>query len=158
MNYRHWPGLCLLFFFIQGAMLPFWWPGAHLPDLWLVATILLTFFAGPQIGLLTALVGGLAQDVVFGNFFGLHLAGYCAAVIGMLPAWNHLQVRWNIVFLAVFLISPIVGAAQYLFLLAAGESVQFLPYLVQIVLPSTAVNTLFSVPLYLLLRPHEREI
>ncbi len=143
----------IILFFVQGAMLPFWWPGMHVPDLWLVTTVLLTYFYGPRVGLVAALAGGISQDIIIGNFFGLHLAAYVAGVLCTLPAWNHLQLRWNLAFLTVFIASVAGGFANVAVLLTANEIVQISAYATETILPGAAVDTAFSLPLYYILRP-----
>ena len=46
---RRWVS-ALLIFFLQTAVLPFWWQAEVRPDLWLVAVVLITLFYGPRCG------------------------------------------------------------------------------------------------------------
>lgn len=158
MTHSYWPVICLFLLFLQGSMLSFWWPGVHLPDLWLVTIMLLTFLDGPRLGMAVALVGAVAQDIIVGNYFGLHLVGYAVAILLTIPAWRHLQVRYSMVFMVVFLGSVLAGMATYALLFITGETMTFIPYMLQVVLPSAAINTIFSMVLYPLLRQRKGDI
>ena len=46
------------------------------PNLIFVLVVLMALHHGQRIGIITALLGGFCQDVIIGNFFGLHLLVY----------------------------------------------------------------------------------
>ena len=63
-------------FVLQSAVLPFIFNGVNQPNLIFVFVVLMALHHGQRIGIWTALLGGFCQDVVIGNFFGLHLLPY----------------------------------------------------------------------------------
>lgn len=70
-----------LIFIVQSAILPFIFNGVSQPNLIFVFVILMALHHGQRVGIVTALVGGFCQDVVIGNFFGVHLLPYLALAI-----------------------------------------------------------------------------
>lgn len=65
-----------LVFLVQSAVLPFMFNGVSQPNLIFVFVILMALHHGQRVGIITALLGGFCQDVVIGNFFGIHLLPY----------------------------------------------------------------------------------
>ncbi len=68
--------LSLLVFLLQSAFLPFFFDGLTQPDLWLVVVVLSTLIFDKKTALSLAFIGGLLQDIVISNLFGLHLLPY----------------------------------------------------------------------------------
>lgn len=50
--------------------------GVSQPNLIFVFVVLMALHHGQRIGIITALLGGFCQDVIIGNFFGMHLLVY----------------------------------------------------------------------------------
>ncbi len=63
-------------FILQSAVLPFMFNGVSQPNLIFVFVVLMALHHGQRIGIITALLGGFCQDVIIGNFFGMHLLVY----------------------------------------------------------------------------------
>ena len=63
-------------FILQAAILPFMFNSVSQPNLIFVLVVLMALHHGQRIGIITALLGGFCQDVIIGNFFGLHLLVY----------------------------------------------------------------------------------
>mgnify|MGYP002617994477 CR=1 FL=1 len=63
-------------FILQAAVLPFIFNGVSQPNLIFVFVVLMGLHHGQRVGIATALLGGFCQDVIIGNFFGLHLLVY----------------------------------------------------------------------------------
>lgn len=142
-------------FLLQSALLPFWWPSLHLPDLWLATVVLWTVFYGPKAGIYPALLGGLVQDIVVGNFFSLHLAGYLLVWAAMIPAGWYLRVSFLVSVALIFLAGLIFGSGVYLVLLIAGEAPVWGTWLLQNVLPLASLTCMGSIPFYYIYRPKE---
>lgn len=69
-------GLCIFFSIFQGSVIPFFFDGLSQPDLWLVFIIISIMVFRVKFVYILAIVGGLVQDLIIGNFFGLHLLAY----------------------------------------------------------------------------------
>jgi len=68
--------LAAVLFILQSSVLPFFFNGTSQPDLFLVALSVLALVLDVRYVLMLAAVFGILQDVVIGNFFGLHLLPY----------------------------------------------------------------------------------
>lgn len=73
MSRLSWFGFGLAVFFLQASVLPFLFSSFWVPDLWLTAMILTGVIYRPQDMIVMAMAAGMIQDLVMGNFFGLHL-------------------------------------------------------------------------------------
>ena len=69
-------GLCIFFSILQGSVIPFFFDGISQPDLWLVFIIISAMVFPVKYAYVLSIVGGLVQDLIIGNFFGLHLLAY----------------------------------------------------------------------------------
>jgi len=69
-------GLCIFFSILQGSVIPFFFDGISQPDLWLVFIIISAMVFPVKYAYVLSIVGGLVQDLIIGNFFGLHLLVY----------------------------------------------------------------------------------
>lgn len=63
-------------FILQSSVLPFLFGGVTQPNLIFVFVVLMALRHGQRAGVWTALLGGFCQDVVIGNFFGIHMLPY----------------------------------------------------------------------------------
>lgn len=63
---------------IQSLVVPRWFPYSWAPHLLLDIALAVTILKGRSSGLLLAVVGGIVQDVMIGNYFGLHVVSYAA--------------------------------------------------------------------------------
>ena len=63
---------------IQSLVVPRWFPYSWAPHLLLDIALVVTILKGRSSGLLLAVVGGIVQDVMIGNYFGLHVVSYAA--------------------------------------------------------------------------------
>ena len=65
-------------FLLQAMILPRLFNGVVQPNVIQLAVILISLRYGQRMGLGIAIIGGFVQDVVIGNFFGVHLLPYLA--------------------------------------------------------------------------------
>lgn len=65
-----------IFSILQGSVIPFFFDGISQPDLWLVFIIISAMVFPVKYAYVLSIVGGLVQDLIIGNFFGLHLLAY----------------------------------------------------------------------------------
>ena len=72
-------------FLLQSSFLPFLFNGIMQRDLWLTVIALSSLVVDRKTAILLAAIGGLLQDVVTSNFFGLHLLPYLGIIF---PFWR----------------------------------------------------------------------
>lgn len=61
---------------IQSLVVPRWFPYSWAPHLLLDIALVVTVLKGRSHGMMLAVVGGIVQDVMIGNYFGLHVVSY----------------------------------------------------------------------------------
>lgn len=142
MSRLTWAGLFAGLFLIQSAVLPFLFSGRWMPDLWFCAIIISVLAFNRKTALAFAVAGGIAQDIVTGNLFGLHLFPYLA--LALLTA-AFMRERYNRRWL-VSVASVAVGTAVYLLFVCAvtalsGGRISFLRYLLYSGIPQILANT-----------------
>lgn len=148
---------CVLFF-IQGQLLPALFHTNFLPDIILTAIIVVTLFKGQSDGLLAALIGGLVQDILISNFFGLHLFPYMI-IVYLLSLVKHrmYEERWYWTFAFVSICTLFVGIIRMTMLGMSGADIH-LSYIWYMVIPAVFWNALFgAIGHGLLSRTKERE-
>ncbi len=146
-------GMSIAIYFAQYSLLPFVWPGAYPPDLWLVATVLVTLFYGRRQGLSLAFGAGLIADIVGTNFFGIHLAAYLAVVAATLPVEGRLQRRWNISVLWTFGMSLWAAAVTLAILRFSGADPVLGGYFIKTEVPRATVNAALALLFHYLSLP-----
>ena len=80
-----WTLMLLGVIIIQSLVVPRWFPYSWAPHLLLDIALIVTVLKGRSHGMMLAVVGGIVQDVIIGNYFGLHVVSY-ATVSYMLGA------------------------------------------------------------------------
>ena len=80
-----WTLMLLGVIIIQSLVVPRWFPYSWAPHLLLDIALVVTVLKGRSHGMMLAVVGGIVQDVIIGNYFGLHVVSY-ATVSYMLGA------------------------------------------------------------------------
>lgn len=75
---------CAVTLLLQGSVLPLLLGGIWQPDLWLCASIIAVLVFDGRIALAMAAAGGLSQDIITGNFFGLHFFPYLIITLAVL--------------------------------------------------------------------------
>ncbi len=158
MSRLEWTALCLGLFLVQGSVMPLLLNGLWQPDLWLVTVIIAVLAYDRKTALSFAVVGGIAQDIVTGNFFGLHLFPYLMAAL--LTAF-FMRERYNRKWL-VSVLSAAAGTAVYLVFVGAvvtlaGGRVEIPAYALHSALPQIAANVAAAVFLHPLLWNMKRE-
>ncbi len=98
--------LTFLVFLLQSSVIPFFFNGMTQPDLWLVVVVLATLIFDNRTALTLAVIGGLLQDIVIGNLFGLHLLPYLAiAALYLALGKERYNKHWYISLIAITLAS-----------------------------------------------------
>lgn len=95
---------CILTFLIQSSVFPFFFNGIFQPDLWLTLIIIFTLIFDRKLVFSFTIIGGICQDVVTGNFLGLHLIPYLIlAFLFSTFGRERFNRHWYVTFLAVAL-------------------------------------------------------
>lgn len=144
-------GLCLsaVLFLLQSSVLPFLLNGLWEPDLWLTAVVISVLVFGRKTALALAVAGGLLQDIVTGNFFGLHLFPYL--VVTLLTAFfmrERYNRKWLVSVLTVAAGSAACILCVWLVILLSGGRVQPAAYLMHYGLPQILMNCAAAVVLH----------
>ena len=71
-----WTLMLLGVIIIQSLIVPRWFPYSWVPHLLLDIALVVTVLKGRSHGMMLAVVGGIVQDVMIGNYFGLHVVSY----------------------------------------------------------------------------------
>ena len=71
-----WTLMLLGIIIIQSLVVPRWFPYSWAPHLLLDIALVVTVLKGRSHGMMLAVVGGIVQDVMIGNYFGLHVVSY----------------------------------------------------------------------------------
>ena len=83
---------------LQSLVVPRWFSYSWAPHLLLDIALVVTILKGRSHGMMLAVIGGIVQDVMIGNYFGLHVVSYAAVsyMLGSMQGivmttyiWNH---------------------------------------------------------------------
>lgn len=149
---------CAVTFLLQGSVLPILLDGRWQPDLWLTGIIISALVFNKKTAILLAVTGGLLQDIVTANFFGIHIFPYCmitAMTMGIMRARYNRQ--WLISVLAVM-----TGTAAYIFFLwivvyVSGGHVRPVLYFFYDGIPQVMMNATAAIVLHNVLWNMKRE-
>ncbi len=143
--------LSITAFLVQASFLPFFFDGITQPDVWLTLIALSTLVYDKKTALTLAMVGGLVQDIVISNFFGLHLLPYLVITVLFLELGRERYNRhWYISLLAVGIASLLYVLLSSLIMWWAGRQYPPILYFLYLGLPFIGMNgvcTLFLHPL-----------
>lgn len=140
---------CLLLLLLEGSVLPFFFAGSWQPDLWLCAVVISVLAFDRKTALSMAVVGGLAQDIVTGNFFGIHLFPYIViAFLTLAVMKGRYNRQWRVSLLASG--AGTLGYMALLFLVVyfGGGGVDPLAYFCGRALPQLVMNLAAAVFLH----------
>lgn len=123
--------------------------GKWVPDLWMSAVIISALAFEKRTAVFLAAAGGLIQDILTGNFFGLHFFPYLVIVLIVSAA---VKVRYNRRWL-VSVLTVAGGSAVYVFLscgiiLLSGAELSLFSYFLYRGLPQILLNTVAAMVLH----------
>lgn len=114
---------CIVLFFLQSSFLPYFLTG-HAFDLWLAAIALGAIIIDRKNAFFLALAGGLFQDIVAGNFFGIHLIPYLLITfIYVKFGKEKYNKHWYVSLLSVMIASAAVFAMEGIILYLSGNRI-----------------------------------
>lgn len=145
-------------FLLQASVLPLVFTGKWQPDLWLICLVLSALIYDRRTIFIIAVVGGFIQDVVIGNFFGLHLFPYLAlALIGSVMEQERYNKDWKLSVVATAIGSCIFLLAAGAVVLASGGRPQITAYLIHMGIPFILVNGGTALPMHYVMWKMHRE-
>ena len=128
-------------FFLQSSFFPFLFNGIMAPDIWLVIVALASIILDKKSSLVLAGMGGFLQDILAGNFFGLHLLPYLFISLLFITFGRHRYNRhWYVSFFAALLASVIYIVLSGFIMGWAGSGTPALGYFVTLGIPLTLMN------------------
>lgn len=128
-------------FLLQSSFLSFLFNGIMQPDLWLTVIALSSLVVDRKTAILLAAIGGLLQDVVTSNFFGLHLLPYLGITLLFLKfGRDRYNKHWYISLLAVLLASVIYVVVSSIIMGWAGSRYPSLFYFVHLGISLVLMN------------------
>lgn len=135
-----------LLFIVQGSVLPFIFNGVSQPNLIFVFVILMALHHGQRVGIITALLGGFCQDVIIGNFFGIHLLPYL--ILAVVCSYLGRDVEKDRFILTLLIV---LGATEVNLLLTGGilaltgQYINILSYVLEFTIPMLIYHAIVTV-------------
>lgn len=134
-------------FVLQSSVLPFIFDGVTQPNLIFLFVVLMALHHGKKVGIGTALLGGFMQDVILGNFFGIHLLPYL--VIASLASYIGQYIeeeQWLLSLLIVLGATVLDLVLTCLVLLFSGQYINSIAYLVEFSVPMLIYHGILALP------------
>lgn len=134
-------------FILQAAVLPFLFNGVSQPNLIFVFVVLMALHHGQRVGIATALLGGFCQDVIIGNFFGLHLLVYLIVTLVCSYLGRNIDKDQWILTLLIVLGATEAGLILTCgFLFLAGQYINVAAYLLEFSIPVLVYHGILALP------------
>ena len=134
-------------FILQAAVLPFIFNGVSQPNLIFVFVVLMGLHHGQRVGIATALLGGFCQDVIIGNFFGLHLLVYLIVTLVCSYLGRNIDKDQWILTLLIVLGATEAGLILTCgFLFLAGQYINVAAYLLEFSSPVLVYHGILALP------------
>ncbi len=141
--------LGLITYFLQAQLLPALFHWGWLPNLILVWIVIITLVKGRKAGIIAAIVGGLLQDIVITNFFGLHLFPYLlVALLFSIKRVTVYEEQWYTSILLVMIGTVLEAFLQYSLLFLAKENISWLSWFWQYIWPTIWVNGILGIAIH----------
>ena len=142
-------------FILQAAILPFMFNSVSQPNLIFVFVVLMALhhgqrigiIHGQRIGIITALLGGFCQDVIIGNFFGLHLLVYL--IVALICSYLGRDIdkdQWVLTLLIVLGATEVGLVLTCGFLFLAGQYINIAAYLLEFSIPMLVYHGILALP------------
>lgn len=142
----------LVVIFIQASFAPMLFHGLVQPDLILTSIAIAALLFDKRKAFAIAMAGGLIQDIIIGNFFGLHLLPYLLITALLVRFGRGRYTRhWYISLLAVVMATIVYLLFSSLILWWGGSHYLSYSYFLSLGIPLTFLNGLSSIILYNLL-------
>ena len=146
-----WGLFVVLLVAVQSTLVPLLAIGGIKPDVLLVITVSAGLLCGKETGVGIGFFGGLLQDLLSGNVFGLNT--FTKMVIGYLAGMAERKVFKENIFLpvaAMMIASLLNGLMVHIFIYLRGYAVDWSGAFVHILLPAMAFNMVAAIPLHLI--------
>lgn len=145
-------------FLLQAMILPRLFNGVVQPNVIQLAVILISLRYGQRMGLGIAIIGGFVQDVVIGNFFGVHLLPYLAIAFICSYVGRLLEKGQYILLILIVLAATEASLVlTYAVLTLSGQFVSLPAYLAQYSGPLLICHGLLAYPADKIVRHMRRD-
>ncbi len=134
-------------FVLQSSVLPFLFNGIIQPNIIFLFVVLTALRHGRRAGIAAALLGAVCQDIVIGNFFGIHLVPYL--IIAVVCSYIGLSIdkeQWIATILIVQGATVICLFLNCAVLLLAGQFIHGAAYLVEFTVPMLIYHGILALP------------
>ncbi|MCI1823463.1 MAG: rod shape-determining protein MreD [Megasphaera sp.] len=140
--------MALAAFILQSSIFPFIFNGIYQPNIIFVLVVLIALHHGQRAGIIAALLGGFCQDVIIGNFFGLHLLPYLViAFICSAMGRNVEREQWLLSLVIVLVATECCLLLTCGVLLMSGQFVKVMAYLFEYSVPMLVYHGILALPL-----------
>lgn len=138
----------LVVFILQSSVFPFIFNGVYQPNIIFVLIVLVSLHHGQQAGIMAALVGGFCQDVIIGNFFGLHLLPYLVISFICSSIGNNVErEQWLLTLIIVLIATEFSLLLTCGVLLMSGQFVKIMAYLLEYSVPMLIYHGILTLPM-----------
>ena len=144
---------------VQSTLVPLLAIGGIKPDILLVITVSAGLLCGKETGVGIGFCGGLLQDLLSGNLFGLNT--FTKMTIGYLAGLAERKVFKENILLpvaAMIVASLLNGLMIHIFVYLRGYAVDWSGAFVHIVLPAIMYNMVAAIPLHLIFAGFYRRV
>lgn len=144
--------LGLLTYLIQAQLFPVIFVRGWQPDLFFVWVVLIAFIKGKKKGLIVAFMAGIVQDIILGNFFGLHLVPY--VIVAYLSAKYGQKediYQWYRAVGLVVIMTVVDAVIRMILLALVFTDINVLSYIFYFVFPILFMNGVLGIAVYKLI-------
>ena len=134
-------------FILQSAVIPFVCNGISQPNLIFLFVVLMALRYGQRAGVVTAVLGGFCQDVVIGNFFGLHLLPYL--IIAVVCSYLGRVIdkdQWIVTILIVLGATECCLFLNCAVLFISGQFIHVAAYILEFTIPMLIYHGILALP------------
>ena len=138
----------VIVFILQASVLPFVFGGVTQPNLIFVFVVLIALHSRPKTAIITALIGGFCQDVIIGNFFGIHMLPYLViAFVCSSIGENIDRDQWFLTLLVVLVATEACLIISCMVLWLSGQYIRIFTYLLQYSIFMLIYHAILALPI-----------
>lgn len=135
-------------FILQSSILSFLFNGISQPNVIFLFVVLMALRHGQRIGIITALLGGICQDVIIGNFLGIHLLPYLIIALACSYIGRNIDKdQWILTVLIVMGATECCLILTCIVLFISGQFISVVSYLFEFSIPMLAYHGILALPI-----------
>ena len=137
----------VIVFLLQSVVLPRIFNGVEQPNLIFIVVVLVALRFGQRIGIGAALIGGFVQDVVIGNFFGIHIVPYLVLAFAASYVGRMVEDGQRLLVILLLLVATELNLVlTYAVLALSGQFISLPAYLAQYSIPLLLYHGILVLP------------